>query len=559
MSTPAQLWSDFRAMCNRNPIDDALLAELKAQKANAGAERGVLTANYREWIALIQAFYACDEIFQLRNMVQLKEGLDSREASSYDVDNREMRRFLHFYKTVRMAPIHGIIHEEVAREFVWEIVTRVICKQCIRPDRCVEVPLPDGRKVPLSNRREHRNELDLHKDAVVDWFLKAITPEEYAAMFKLPGTKDEKKAKYGFSDPKRLLTYLHTAMSVESGDSFNNYVDWLTVRGLECPRILVLSMVVHGISDIDGISANVNRVLIRKAGQHTTGEPAHIDMDAREVFKTRAAAGSKMGINPQSVEAVPGCSERVWEFILAEYEPHFKKLGCRQAAKSNMPKDADDFLGLNVLAATKFAVPGRTLCLWQAETIHSKGPLTSKLHHSIGTYSALGIPTQDNPVKPSDAYACYLNGTMPPCYPSGFEGKGVANSLPGRSGLQKYHFNYPDRVEEMLEHVIDPDPCADGVRFDATGTPHQHFVQTQQQSYKWYRALPVDPPDLARLHAHPLSNTGRAILGMPHAPVHITLPEPLHEPAPAPAPHVIVISDSDDEDEPPAKRHRVYV
>lgn len=545
--TPDALWKRFVALHAQCPIDDALLAELKAQKAWRSGKRTVLTERYREWLALVKEFYAEPQVFMLEDMVKLRPGQDPTEASSYDTDTPEMHRFLEFRKHVRMAPIHGIVTEEVANEYIWEIVTKIILKQCIRPDRCVEVPLPGGLRVPLSNRPEDLALLTAHKDAVIAWFRKEITPQEYKDMFRLPGTKAEKLAKFGVAAPERLFTAVHHRMSVESDDSFNLLPDWLYMRGLKCPRVLVLSMVLHGVSDIDEISCNINRALFRCAGQKVDAEPPHVDMDARNAFKVAAAGGSKMGINPQSVEAIPGCSDKVWGIINSEYDANFAKLGKKPTAKTNMPAGDDDVLGLNVLAATKFMMPARSAAIWDAETVHQKCPNGSKQWNVFGTYGVIMIPTKVNPVSPAAAGECYDLGIMPECYPSGMEKGGEANSLRDRGGLQKYHFNYTDRVAQLLDGVIDKHPCADGVRFDANGNPHEHYIKSQDKTVAWYRALPMDSADLGRLHAFPLSNTGRAMLGMPHAPVRIQLP---HE--------VIVIDDSSDGEgascQPPRKR-----
>lgn len=545
--TPADLWKRFLDLRKQCPIDDALLAELKAQKAWRSGKRTMQTARYKEWIALVKEFYAEHRAFMLENMVKLRPGQDPTEASSYDTDTPEMHRFLEFRRHVRMAPIHGIVTEEVADEYIWEILTKIIMKQCIRPDRCVEVPLPGGRRVPLSNRPEHLAQLTAHKDAVIAWFRKEITPQEYKDMFHLPGTKEEKQTNFGRAAPERLFTTLHQRMSVESEDSFNLFPDWLYMRGLKCPRVLVLSMVLHGISDIDEISLNYNRALFRRAGQKVDAEPPHIDRDARNVFLDEAAGGSKMGINPQSVEAIPGCSQKVWNFINLEYGPHFAKLGKKKAAKTNMPAGDDDSLGLGVLAATRFMMPARSAAIWDAETVHQKCPNGSKLWNVFGTYGVLGIPKKANPVSPAAAGECFRLGIMPECYPSGMDKGGEANSLRGRCGLQIYLYNYTDRVDEMLEHVIDKHPCADRVRVDADGNPYKHYIASKDETVNWYKALRMDPADRDRQNGIPLSNTGRAMLGMPHAPVHIQLPR-----------EVIVIDDSSDDEggscQPPSKR-----
>lgn len=175
--TPDALWQRFVALHAQCPIDDALVAELKAQKACRSGDAVVLTERYRQWLALVKEFYAEPRAFELEDMVKLRPGQDPTEASSYDTDTPEMHRFLEFRKLVRMAPIHGVVTEEVAKEYVWAIVTKVILKQCIRPDRCVEVPLPGGLRVPLSNRPEHFALLTAHKDDVIAWFRKKITPQ----------------------------------------------------------------------------------------------------------------------------------------------------------------------------------------------------------------------------------------------------------------------------------------------------------------------------------------------------------------------------------------------
>lgn len=377
-------------------------------------------------------------------------------------------------------------------------------------------------------------------------------------MFHLAGTKDEKLATFGFASAERLVTCLHPRMSMESDDNFNLKPDWLYMRGLKCPRVLVLGMVLHGISNVDDISCQPNRGIYRRPGQKSEEEAAHIDMDAREVFATGAAGGSKMGINPQSVEAIPGCSEEVWAYIKQEYAQSFSKLGKKRASKTNMPSGDDDFLRLSFLAKNKFSMPSRTAAIWDAPTVHRKCPKGSKEWHVLGTYSFWPIPTAVNPVKPAAAGTCYRFGIMPECYPSGPEGSATSNSLRGRCGLQKCHFNYTNRVGQLLEHIIDTDPCADGVRMDANGNPHQHYIKTQDTSVDWYKALPMDPADLASLHDISLSNTGRAMLGMPHAPVRIQLPQ-LQAEEPKPPPHqVILIEDSSDDEggscQPPRKR-----
>lgn len=521
--TPDDLWAAFETLFATASPSDALLAELQKRAADARAGRPIMEterlSTYQAWIDLVQEFCYHPEVFKLSDLVVLKEGKDRREVTSFET-GVWMRRFLFFYQEVGIAPVHQVVDEPTIQEYIWRIVRKVLCPQCIRPELCYEVPLPDGTRVPLSNRPDDLKRLEQNREKVVAWMRHNHDEDEIKATLKVPGKPVEKQEKYGSLTAERMLTFVHKEHGLESGPSF--MLDWEHLRGVRDARVVFLSMVLAGKDRASDMRHNVNRIQTRGFDVGETKIKPHVDDDPRTFD---GAPGSKLAFKHSGFRGIVGCNQRVWDFLMKFHAKDFAGALAKKGriSKFNLPTKDADVLGLCGLASTRFEILPGAVCLWTSRTIHLPAYKSEKIE--MGSFSFLQPPAENTQQTAEDNYKCYQEGVPPACYPSGFVNKGVAGGVRSRHGPSQRHYNMVDWFKKDLEKVIDQHACAKGMRVDPeTGEPFTLFIETRQQEIPVWRALPTEQADLDALHALGLSHTQRAMFGLPHDEQVIVLP-----------------------------------